>query len=167
MAVAQLCIIGHGKVKIRYATDGDLGEVLSLDERAHVSRLRREWIRRAVRDRALFVLLSEGEVRAYAVLRRSFFERPFVEMLYVARAARRQGFGSALLLHLEKNKEEIWTSTNRSNTPMRRLLSKHGFVRRGRVIGLDSGDAEMFFSKGKRPKHTLQPTATCRATCGG
>jgi ribosomal protein S18 acetylase RimI-like enzyme len=147
-------------LKIRYATERDLVAILNLDERARVTRSRREWIRRAVRDRALFVLVSSGEVKAYAVLRRSFFERPFVEMLYVARTARRHGFGSALLLHLEENKEEIWTSTNRSNTPMRRLLAKHGFVRRGRVIGLDSGDAEMFYSKGKKP------SAIHRAACG-
>lgn len=96
------------------------------------------------------MLVCGGSVTAYGVMARSFFQRWFVEMLVVAEAQRRRGHGAALLAALEARAwrdGELWTSTNRSNRPMRALLRSRGYVPRGRVTGLDAGDAELFFMK--------------------
>ena len=46
-----------------------------------------------------------------------------------------------------KVKGELWTSTNQSNRPMRRLLSSRGYRQAGKITGLDHGDPELFFVK--------------------
>lgn len=40
---------------------------------------------------------------------------------------------------------KLFTSTNRSNGPMRQLLTGHGWHRCGELSGLAEGDPEMFF----------------------
>jgi GNAT superfamily N-acetyltransferase len=97
--------------------------------------------------------VDSNRLVAYGVLTRSFFRRPFIEMLQVAEAERRKGYGNRLLAELETKglrHGEIWTSTNRSNKAMRSLLRKRGFVLTGRVSRLDRGDVELFYCK-KQP----------------
>ena len=42
---------------------------------------------------------------------------------------------------------KLFVSTNESNTPMRALLAKHGYVPSGFIENLDEGDLELFFFK--------------------
>jgi ribosomal protein S18 acetylase RimI-like enzyme len=89
-----------------------------------------------------------GRSAGYAVLTRAFFHRPFVELVMVAPATRRQGIGLALVAHLvgvAPAKQNLWTSTNVSNAPMRELLAKAGFVQSGQIDNLDEGDPEVIF----------------------
>ena len=95
---------------------------------------------------------------AYGVVTKSFFGRPFIEMLYVAPNERRKGHGERLLCRLETaglRDHEVWVSTNQSNRPMQKLLKKRGFIRCGRVVGLDEGDPELFYVK----KDQVSPTS--------
>lgn len=135
---------------VRRAKLTDLRRIASLDHLARASKERRTWLRQSIRERVVWVLLVGSVIKAYAILTRSFFQRPFIEMLYVASDDRRHGLGERLLARLETEglrDGEVWTSTNQSNRAMRRLLKKRDFVQRGSVTGLDRGDAEMFFSK--------------------
>jgi len=103
-------------------------------------------------ERVAYVLVDLGHMVAYGILTRGFFQRPFVEMLNVAEDERRKGYGASLLAALEARGlryGELWTSTNRSNKPMRRLLKKRGFVLAGCISGLDVGDPELFYRKPK------------------
>jgi ribosomal protein S18 acetylase RimI-like enzyme len=138
-------------VRLRRAKAGDLAALLAIDEWPRVDAARRRWLREMIRTRGVYLLSQRGRPLAYGVLRRSFLGgRHFVEQLWVARNARRQGWGGALLAHFETlamRSGEVWTSTNRSNKRMQRLLKKRGFVLRGRVSGLDAGDAELFYVK--------------------
>jgi len=150
---------GGSTMHIRRATVKDYRELIAVDRLARSSRDRKLSLRRAIAEQAAYVLVQRDCLLAYAILRRSFFHRPFVEMLYVAETERRKGYGELLLARLEAKglqHAEIWTSTNRSNKPMRRLLKKRGFMFTGRVCRLDKGDAELFYCK-KRPNKINPP----------
>lgn len=137
-------------MKIRRAKLTDFRRIVSIDPLARASKSRQLWLSESIRARTVWVLAAGTVVKAYAILTRSFFQRPFIEQLYVAKEERRRGHGECLLAHLEKackRHGEAWTSTNRSNQPMRQLLKKRGFLRQGLVDGLDKGDPEVFYSK--------------------
>lgn len=137
-------------MNIRRARLTDLRRIVSIDHLTRASKSRQSWLRESIRARAVWVLAAGTVVKAYAILTRSFFQRPFIETLYVATDERRRGHGACLLSRLEKacmHRGEVWTSTNHSNQAMRQLLKKRGFLRQGRVTGLDKGDPEVFYSK--------------------
>ena len=148
-------------MKIRRAKLTDFRRIASIDSIAGASKPRQIWLRESIRARTVWVLAAGTIVKGYAILTRSFFQRPFIEMLYVANDERRRGHGECLLSRLEKacvRYGEVWTSTNRSNQPMRLLLKERGFLRQGEVTGLDKGDPEVFYSKHlsrKKPLKTL------------
>jgi GNAT superfamily N-acetyltransferase len=88
-----------------------------------------------------------GAGAGYALASRGFFARPFVDLLVVAPAFRRQGVGLALMAACQHDHDEdrLFTSTNRSNSAMRALLAKAGFQPSGRIDNLDPGDPELVF----------------------
>jgi GNAT superfamily N-acetyltransferase len=112
---------------IRRASTADLPKLLVIDGGKQRDPTHPAWLRRAVTERSTWKLVIAGKIVAYGVFRRSFFDRWFVESLYVAADQRRSGRGTLLLKFFEarvKSPGEIWTSTNRSNRPMRTLLRR-------------------------------------------
>lgn len=83
----------------------------------------------------------------YGVLEYTFFEQGFLTLLMVAPDARRRGVGARLLTGVEVacTTPKLFTSTNVSNHPMRRLLNHAGWERTGILHGLDEGDPELFY----------------------
>nr|WP_252091205.1 hypothetical protein [Pseudomonas sp. MWU13-3659] len=65
----------------------------------------------------------------------------------MAKAIDAAGWGLALVAHIqaECREKKLFTSTNRSNAPMRRLLERQGFVESGVVEHLDEGDPEQVY----------------------
>ncbi len=93
--------------------------------------------------------MLNNEVKAFCCLdHRYFFEKPFISLLIVAADVRRQGLGVGLLLYNSSRFPQVWTSSNRSNTAMRELLTKAGWCFCGELSGLDEGDPEQFFKTG-------------------
>jgi ribosomal protein S18 acetylase RimI-like enzyme len=132
---------------IRLAIAADVAALAALDTVAAQNRERSAEIAAWVAAGACHVALEAERPVGYAALTRSFFHRPFLEMLMVAAAARRLGVGQALVRHcigLVPSGEDLWTSTNQSNRPMQLLLEGLGFVRSGSV-DLDPGDPEFIF----------------------
>jgi GNAT superfamily N-acetyltransferase len=75
-----------------------------------------------------------------------FRGRDFVDLLIVAPSARRSGIGRKLLgavLDMEGT-SQVFTSSNRSNTPIRELLRQQGWQLGGGLDGLGACDPEMF-----------------------
>jgi GNAT superfamily N-acetyltransferase len=92
----------------------------------------------------------EGRVSGYAVVRsHTFFGCDFVELLAVAADKRRHGVGGLLLQQAvdQSSTKRIFTSTNRSNTPMIGLLAKAGWEFSGQLEGIDEGDPELVYYK--------------------
>ncbi|MDR0963415.1 MAG: GNAT family N-acetyltransferase [Clostridium sp.] len=93
----------------------------------------------------------EGELVAFAEVKSDFFGYPFVELLVVCEAYRWRGIGLALAEYLFENckADRLFTSTNESNTTMRKLLDKAGFTQCGYCDALDEGDPELFYARRK------------------
>jgi len=127
----------------------DAAVLKTLDEVARDEPSRQAYIDRAVASEQCFVALNDSDPVGYAVLSYQFYQNGWVDMLYVARASRRRGIGTALLAHLEQNciTPKLFASTNQSNRPMRALLEKAGFQSSGVIHNLDVGDPELVYYK--------------------
>ncbi|MEM1315718.1 MAG: GNAT family N-acetyltransferase [Pseudomonadota bacterium] len=127
----------------------DVARAAAIDEAVLGSNAREGYIRSVAENHGLSVATLDGEIQAFCCLdARYFFEKPFVSLLIVAPEARRLGLGAALLAQACDGRAEVWTSTNRSNAPMRRLLDKAGWRFCGELTGFDAGDPERFYKTG-------------------
>ena len=129
---------------IRLATVSDMAALLTIDTVAAHDVRRVELLQQWVAARTCHLLLVDAVPAAYGVLHHHFFDSGFIEMLMVAEHARRQGLGKSMLRHLMGicARPKLFTSTNRSNLPMRALLARNGFIDSGRIDNLDPGDPE-------------------------
>ena len=138
--------MSDGGVRIRSATAADARLMAALDPQAarraallaELLPLGHSWIAEA-----------EGSPLGYALVSRRFFSRPFVELLFVDPAGRRQGVGIALMAACEAahDGDVLFTTTNQSNAPMQALLAKAGYRPSGVILNLDPGDAELVYVK--------------------
>jgi ribosomal protein S18 acetylase RimI-like enzyme len=108
---------------------------------------RRSAISRWIAEDTMRVAVTADEVTGYCVTEHAFFGHAFVVMLMVAERSRGQGIGTRLLLDAQQRgaTAKLFTSTNLSNQPMQRLLTRLGWRSVGIVYELDEGDPELFF----------------------
>lgn len=137
---------------VRLAVSSDLDSLIELDAIARREARRREFIAQAISAGRCWVALEPRDASmllGYGVLHDSFFEQAFIPLIVVRDSARRRGIGSAILLALESQcgAAKLFTSTNASNEPMRRLLDKHGFIASGQIENLDEGNPELVLVK--------------------
>lgn len=135
-------------IKIRRAQTADLSALISIDPIAQREPGRRQMLGEAIAAQNCWLAEAE-QVLGYGILDRSFFQQHFVALLMVAETARGRGVGHALMSALETRcaGDKLFTSSNASNLPMRRLLDKLGFRESGRIDNLDDGDPEIVFMK--------------------
>lgn len=135
-------------LEVRAAEPEDIAELIAADAHAQANPGRRARIAEWIESGHCFVAERAGRAVGYCVLNRHWFDSFFVELVAVAEAERRTGIGTAMMEHLISlvpPGEKLWTSTNQSNTPMRSLLPRLGFVESGRIENLDDGDPELIF----------------------
>ena len=125
----------------------DYASLIALDTIATHDPARADKIAGWLAQGLCFCAELEGVIAGYGVLQRHFFGRPFLEMLMVGEDYRGRGIGTALIVHAARQSigEQLWTSTNQSNQPMRRLLEHLGFTPSGVIESLDEGDPELIF----------------------
>lgn len=134
-------------MEIRKAiTPHEIARAVSIDEALLGSNDRADYITSVAENGGLSVAALSGEVQAFCCLDYGyFFGKPFISLLVVSPDARRLGLGADLLSYSSRAYPEVWTSTNRSNSAMRKLLHKAGWQYCGELIGLDDGDPEQFY----------------------
>jgi GNAT superfamily N-acetyltransferase len=133
---------------IRTAGESDAQRIGELD-REWTPILDRAWrFQRAASKGRLLVAELSKELVGYAAQGR-FFGYDFLELLAVRPDKRRQGIATALIRAVEARSSsgKLFTSTNRSNTPMRRLCDHLSFQRSGVVQNLDNDDPELIYYK--------------------
>ncbi|HZC17605.1 MAG TPA: GNAT family N-acetyltransferase [Caulobacteraceae bacterium] len=137
---------------LRRARGEDFAALSAVDPLLLTSEDRAREVRRLLELGESWIAEADGAVAGYVVVRRHFFEKPFVDLLVVGDAYRRRGLGSALMNKCEAahNDDRMFTSTNESNGPMRALLAKIGFEASGVIHNLDPGDPELVFVKLRR-----------------
>lgn len=131
---------------IKTAAESDFEYLLDLDPFR-----RGDLIRHAIDQDECYIAVYDGVIKGFAIMNYSFFSNAFIELLMVAEKDRRCGVGTALLdfLFAVCNTPKLFTSTNKSNEPMQKLLGKTGFTFCGQIDALDEGDPELFYVKQK------------------
>jgi GNAT superfamily N-acetyltransferase len=104
--------------------------------------------------------VQHGEIVGFLAVRPGhFYQRDFIDLLFVAPRCRRQGVGRALVragLH-NASTSRVFTSTNESNAPMRELLRSEGWHFSGVLTGLDEGDPEQVIFQDTPSSQPLDP----------
>jgi len=141
-------------VSVRPCTVSDLSAIAAFDNLVGSGSTRWKHLRDLVDDQDATVLVAVSrctdEIAAYVVVEHAaFFGRDFVELLIVAERWRRQGIGARLLqMAFERcGTDDVFTSTNGSNAPMRALLDDNGWTVSGVLDGLDEGDPEWVYRR--------------------
>ncbi|WP_070360752.1 GNAT family N-acetyltransferase [Duganella sp. HH105] len=134
-------------MNIRPATIDDCEALCAIDTVAKGSAERKDKIRDWLTSARCYLAEANGRVAAYCVLTSQFFGYPFIEMVMVGEAFRRQGLGAELIRHVQSviPASKIFSSANASNEPMRMMFSKLGFDPSGHIDNLDEGDSELIF----------------------
>lgn len=132
---------------VRLATETDAAALIALDSVAEDEPQRAAQIRAWCGQGICYLAEERGVAMGYGVLHYHFFGCGFIEMLMVGERYRRRGVGLVLIAALKSHcrHPKLFTSTNRSNLPMRRLLLNAGFVASGQIDNLDDGDPEQVF----------------------
>jgi GNAT superfamily N-acetyltransferase len=135
-------------VKVRIADESCAGRVIALDPLARGDLRRQRMLRARVQTGECWIADEGPDVLGYAV-RGEFFGFDCLELLFVAERARRRGVGSALISWVEEDRRtgRVFTSTNRSNMPMRALVANRGYAASGVIYNLDPGDPEVVYVK--------------------
>jgi GNAT superfamily N-acetyltransferase len=155
----------QGQGEIRRAVAGDIDGILRIDHHAALGdQGRADFLRRCLDLGECLVYLDDGSVAGFAVVKPAhFYGRDFVDLLMVDPARRRCGVGRKLLRAAlaTAGTEQVFTSTNSSNQPMRSLLQAEGWSFSGELDGLDKGDPELVFYT-----TSGQPGGFRRGACG-
>ncbi|SRR5579885_376333 len=140
-------------VIIERATSQDFEHICALDETVRRGPARRALIGTALAQARCAVARADGVVRGFVILTQNFFGHGFVELLVVHPDFRRRGLATALMraAELDAPTEKLFTSTNQSNEPARRLFERLGFVPSGMIENLDDGDPEIVYFKRLAP----------------
>jgi GNAT superfamily N-acetyltransferase len=135
-------------IRVRRATEAEVDLVVALDTEARRRSDRRADLMTAQSNDRLLVAERDGRIVGYATHGR-FFEYDFLELLVVRESDRRTGVATALINAVEAavKSGKLFTSTNQSNEPMRRLCQRLGFEPSGVIENLDEGDPELVFVK--------------------
>jgi GNAT superfamily N-acetyltransferase len=138
---------------IRPAFADDLPRLAAADPRLAADERHRRHIGELLDSGMSWAAARDGALIGFAVVTRHFYGFPFVDLLFVAEANRREGIGAALMDRCERahDADRIFTSTNESNRPMRRLLAKADWQVTGLIENLDPGDPELVFVKFRLP----------------
>jgi GNAT superfamily N-acetyltransferase len=138
--------------ELRAARAEDVSAIVAIDPNSLGSQAE---IQALVREHASLVAVERGQIVGFLALRPGhFYQRDFIELLFVAPGWRRQGLGRALMRAALQNAttSRVFVSTNESNTPMRHLLRDEGWTPSGILTGLDEGDPEHVFFHDTPPR---------------
>lgn len=134
---------------VRRAEQTDRDAIVAIDDiAAGDDHARRAQLEAALPAGHCLVFDAGDGIKGFVVLvPKAFFGRDFVELLIVEPARRRAGIGRRLLQAAVRSAStsRVFTSTNRSNAPMRALLDREGWNRSGELRGLDDGDPEIIY----------------------
>ncbi|WP_231868387.1 GNAT family N-acetyltransferase [Fictibacillus phosphorivorans] len=134
-------------MEIRQANEQDINAIINIDQRIIGSDRRKGEISQAVIEERCLIISSEGELFGFLIYHVHFFECCFISLLMIDPAHQRKGLASALLSRIKQISPtvKIFSSTNESNESMKRVFTKNGFSKSGKVDNLDEGDPEIIY----------------------
>lgn len=142
-----------GNITLKKATIHDKSLIVHfdycLDELEHVELNREEKISKSILNNECYIILYDSVVVGFVIFDYRFFDLGWIELIIIDEKHRGHGIGSEAINIICRSckTSKIFTSTNQSNTPMKKALSKAGFSFAGEIHGLDEGDPEHFYFK--------------------
>ena len=121
----------------------------ALDKIEHIKLKREEKITKAISMNECYLILNDITEVGFVIFDYRFFDQGWIELMVIDEKYRGLGIGPkaiSLICDLSKT-SKVFTSTNKSNIPMKKALDKAGFIFAGEILGLDEGDPEQFFYK--------------------
>jgi GNAT superfamily N-acetyltransferase len=136
-------------MKIVWADEHNLKQVIALDAEMTGSDRRIEEIKSAVNENRCLVVFLESQLAGFLIYHSHFFYCCFISLLMIKPVLQRKGFASALLEYMEQHSptEKLFSSTNQSNTAMQKVFQANGFIKSGNIDNLDEGDPEIVYYK--------------------
>jgi len=140
-------------IRLRKATSKDRAIVVDFDYRLdkdeHIKFNRKEKITKAIMDDECFMILADNREVGFVIFDYRFFDQGWIELIIIDEEFRGKRIGSKVfdLICEQCKTNKIFTSTNSSNTRMKRALAKADFTFAGELKGLDEGDPELFYFK--------------------
>lgn len=138
-------------ISLRKATLNDKTIVVDFDYRLdkdeHIKLNREEKITKAILDDECFLILADDGKVGFVIFDYRFFDQGWIELIIIDKEYRGKGIGGKVfdIICEQCKTNKVFTSTNRSNTPMQRALAKADFTFAGEINGLDDGDPERFY----------------------
>lgn len=88
-----------------------------------------------------------AQIVGYGVIHHHFFNHLFIELVMIDKKYRQKGYGKCLITYFKENRQgdKLFTSTNKSNYVMRKMLIKLGFIESGCIENLDENDSEIIY----------------------
>jgi ribosomal protein S18 acetylase RimI-like enzyme len=134
-------------LNVRFATLGDLAWCASVE---HIPA---DWVRRKIDHAEALVAERDGQPVGYVRVEYLWSMIPYIGLIWVVEAYRRQGVGRALLVHLESYLRDsgytVLMSSSQVNEPPPQAWHRHmGFEECGILAGINEGGiGEVFFRK--------------------
>ncbi|MCL2370171.1 MAG: GNAT family N-acetyltransferase [Firmicutes bacterium] len=127
-------------VSLKLATLDNVKVILDIDD------LKRDWTK-AISQKECYLIFDNVEVVGFLVFNYTFFDCGWLGMIEIRKDLQEKGIGEKAINLVVKmcRAQKLFTSTNKSNIPMRRLLTKMNFIFSGELDGLDKGDPELFY----------------------
>jgi len=141
------------KVGLRLAKKEDQSFAVALDyalsKDEHIELNREEKIIKAISKKECFIILVDHSAVGFVIFDYRFFDQGWIELMIIDEKYRGKGIGRPAfdLICKQSNTNKVFTSTNNSNIPMQKALTKSGFTFAGKINGLDDGDPELFYYK--------------------
>jgi RimJ/RimL family protein N-acetyltransferase len=141
------------KVSLRLATKDDKSLAIAfdyiLDKYRYIELKREEKITKAISDKECFIISAGSTAVGFVIFDYHFFDQGWIELIIIDEKYRGKGIGVQVfdLLCKQCKTDKVFTSTNGSNLPMQKALTKAGFTFAGKLDGLDDDDPEFFYYK--------------------
>lgn len=141
------------KISLRLASQKDKSLAVAfdyvLDKEEHIKLKREEKITKAISDNECFIVLAGSRAVGFVLFDYRFFGQGWIELIIIDEKYRGKGIGGQVfdLICGKCKAEKVFTSTNSSNLPMQKALTKADFTFAGKLDGLDDDDPELFYYK--------------------
>jgi GNAT superfamily N-acetyltransferase len=134
-------------INIAHAISTDIDNLEKIDPSLRTLTSRRKTLMHSLDFGTVLIASYEHNPAGFIELHNHFYGHWFIELLFVRDGYREKGIGTLLLekvCQMHKG-EKLFSSTNESNRPMRRLFAKVGFIQSGFIENLDEGDPEFVY----------------------
>jgi ribosomal protein S18 acetylase RimI-like enzyme len=136
-------------ILISFAKENNIDQIQILDEKVIQSKSRFNVLEDFIKKNKCIIAHTEDNIVGFLLFNKIYFDKDFIELLIVDEEYRRKGIALKLIKHYENiiGSGKIFTSTNKSNQIMQKLLKAAGYKRSGIIYNLDNNDPELFYFK--------------------